>query len=272
MKLSALIPLIVLVLTFSLHAQKVDSKHTNYYKIPDAIEGDGYKVEFYNIVAKASYAKMGVKITNNGIDFLMYNCEETKFVYDFGEFNPEEKTFFISPNSDKTKTIKVEGGTQFHVDEFVLDFSGLYLLPSRGKSVEVEEFKLPPAKNDITVGDFIIRLLKTKQTTKETYAKFECQYSGNDIAVIDPTKISIRVNETDIVYANDNRKAKALFLNKGEKGVFVTTFHIPGKIADMQFSEMYISWGETFKSVVPKEVAKENVKFVVDVGLTHGKN
>lgn len=279
-KIIFILSLVILVAS-AIEAQNIDPKHKNFYKVPQKIEGKNYTVDFKDIVAKIDYAKMAVELKNTGNDYLMFKPEETEFVFDFGTFNSKEDVIFILPNSEETETLKASGDNRFHVDEFKMNFAGLYHLSAKGKTQKVEEFRLPASKNNIEAGNFKISLIKTSQRTQETYGKFEIEYIGDEIGIIDPSKLSVRVDgKDDLVYANDVKKSKAsfmskggpVFLRKGEKTTIKAVFHIPGRIADMQFSLLYIMWGDTFIESKPEKISSKQVEFVLDIGLTHGKN
>ena len=262
------------------NSQNTDPKHKNFFKSPAKIETELHSVSFKNIVAKIDYAKMAVEIKNISNDYLMFRTEEPEFVFLFGSYCSKEDLIYILPNSAESITLKVSGDNKFHVDHFNMELTGLYKLSAKGGVQEGEEFRLPANKNNIEVGSFKVSLIKTSQKTKETYGKFECEYIGDAIGIIDPSRISVRVDGTDLVYANDVKKSKSsflskggpIFLRKGEKTTLKAVFHIPGKIADMQFSLLYIMWGDTFREVQPEKLTAKKVEFVLDEGLTHGKN
>lgn len=269
-----------LLLNSSIKSQNSDPKHKNFFKSPKTIEGKNYQLDFKNIVAKYDYVKMAVIINNTSNDFLLFKPEESEFIFDFGSFTSKEDIIFILPNSSETETLKTTGDNKFHVDKFIMNFAGLYNLSAKGKTQKTEDFRLPASKNNIEAGNFKISLIKSSQRTQETYGKFEVEYIGDEIGIIDPSKLSVRVDETELIYANDVKKSKSsflgkggpIFLKKGEKATFKAVFHIPGRIADMQFSLLYIIWGDTFIESKPQKIAHKEVEFVLDIGLTHGKN
>ena len=262
-------------MTFSIYinAQNVNPKHVNYYKAPANIETSDYKIELSNIVSKIEYAKLSIKIYNTGTDYLMFNKGASEFVYKTGKFTDKEKYTYILPTKSKTKTIKATGSNMFHTDTISFVLKALYIIPAKGEIVKADDFKLPASKNSFESGNFKVKLLKLKQETQETYAKFECTYIGDEIGIIDPSKLSVKVDGKDeIEYANDNKKAKPELLRKGEKTKISVYFHIPGKISDMQFSVLKINWNDTFQESVAKEIEPKTFEFIVDEGLTNGKN
>ena len=260
--------------------QSISPKHKNYFKSPQTIETKSYAISFTDIVAKMDYVKMAAEIKNNSNDYLIFKAEESEFIFDFGEVKNKSDLLYILPNSSIKKTLKATGGNQFHVDKFVLKMGGLYRLSSKGKTQKAEEFRLPANRNNLNAGNFKISLIKTSQRTQETYGKFEVEYIGENVGIIDPSRITVRVDGTDLVYANDIKKAKKsflssggpIFLRKGEKATFKAVFHIPGRIADMQFSLLYIIWGDTFIESEPQKLEAKKINFIIDEGLTHGKN
>jgi len=267
--------LLSLLMTFSIfvNAQNVNPKHVNWYKTPDKIETSNYKIELSNIVSKIEYAKLGIKITNTGTDYLMFNKGKSEFVYNDKKFTDKEKIIYILPTKTKSKTIKATGSNMFHKDTIEFNIKGLYVIPAKGKTVKVDDFKFPASKNSFEADNFKVKLLKLKQETQETYAKFECTYIGDKIGIVDPTKLSVKIDgKEDFEYANDNKKAKPELLRKGEKVKFSVYFHIPAKISDMQFSVLKINWNDTFQESIAKEVNIKSLKFTVDEGMTNGKN
>ena len=273
MKTTAILLSLFMTLSIFINAQNVNPKHVNYYKTPASIETNDYKIRISNIVSKVEYAKFGIKITNTGTNYLMFNKGESEFIYKNGKFSDKEKFVYILPTKSKTKTIKATGDNMFHTDTINFVLKGLYIIPAKGKVIKADEFKLPASKNSFEAENFNVKLIKLKQETKETYAKFECTYIGDKIGIIDPSKLSVKVDgKKDIEYANDNKKAKPILLRKGEKTRFSVYFHIPGKIADMQFSVLKINWNDTFQESIAKKIKAKTINFIVDEGLTNGKN
>ncbi len=273
MKTRTILMSFLMTLSFFINAQNTNPKHANWYKTPANIETADFKIEISNIVSKIEYAKFSIKISNTGTDYIMYNKGESEFVYKTGKFTDKEKYTYILPTKSKTKTIKATGSNNFHVDTFKFILKGLYTISAKGKTIKTKDFKLPASTNSFETGNFKVKLLKLKQETQETYAKFECTYIGKEIGIVDPSKLSVKVDGKDgIEYANDNKKAKPELLRKGEKTKFSVYFHIPGKISDMQFSVLKINWNDTFQESVAKKVTPKTIDFILDEGLTNGKN
>jgi hypothetical protein len=271
MKKATILALAIIFLSLSGKAQ--NPKQKNFYKVPAPVISNEFKISFKDIVSKMDYLKMAV-VTQNLLDdsYIMYKQEESKFIFPFGEYQPKPKTVFIAPKKERKKTMKVDGDTRFLVDSFTIHLDGIYKLPVKGNSVRIEKFVIPAQKNSITARNFDIKLIKQKKTTKETYLLFECKYNGDKIAIIDPAKISVKVDGKNIEYANDDKRAKPRFLQKGESAKFKAVFHIPGKIADMQFATMFLIWNDSFMEIKPEKLHAVDINFVLDLGMTHAKN
>jgi len=252
--------------------KKVDTKTKNYYRIPTEIKSEYYTLNFKNIVSNFEYLKFAMLINNTTNDYILWDNKESQIIFDWGNKNTvKEKIYKLKPHKESNKVFTVRGGNQMLVNKFDFSLTGLSRVPTKGKVIKVEDFKLPASKNAITEGDFTITLIKSKQKTDETYAKFEIVYTGKEIAIVNPNSISVKVNEND-VYANDYRKKGVYLLNPGDKMSILAKFHIPAKVADMQFTDMYIQWNDTFvlSKVIPLEDVK--VSFEINEELTKEKN
>lgn len=234
----------------SVFAQEVTEYKKVYYDNPESQSNDHCELAISDVVSVPEYTKFGMKISNNSSDFLFYNSKESTFNFSFGERHPVVKPIYIKPGGSKTRTLQVDGGDKFLQKSFSADMSGLYRIPMDGEPAVAENFKLPASSNNMTAGNFKIVLKKFDASTKEAKAVFECTYTGDKVALVDGTNISVSAirknSEEKVVYANDNKKSKVQILNPGDKVKVTAVFHIPGKIVDMQFATMYVIWGDTF--------------------------
>lgn len=263
----------VLFVSMAVNAQKkVDPKHTNYFKSVGDISTTEYTLSLSDIVARTEYCKFALKITNNTNDFILFNKGESVFNFDFGTFSDKKKEILIKPNDSKKKVLEVNGGTQFHVDKFTVNLDGFYLVPVKGTISDMENFQVPASKNSLSTDLFKVELKKSSLRTQEASLTFECTYLGKKIAIINPSKLVIKVDGTDKEYANDNKKGDSQLLKKGDKVKVKAVFHIPGRIADMQFANMTILWKDTFVETEAKKLEGQQVNFELDPGLTNGKN
>ena len=129
MKKNTLLLAAVLVSTIVVNAQKLDPKHENHFKQLEPITTQEYTLTFSDAHAQMEFCLFSVKITNNTNDFLIFKRGEATFNFDFGSFPQKQKEFLIKPNDSKKKTLKADGGTQFHVDKFNVNLDGFYLVP-----------------------------------------------------------------------------------------------------------------------------------------------
>ncbi len=264
----------VLIGSFTVNAQKKkDPRYEHHFKVPESISTDEYTLDFSDIQSQAEFCKMAVKVSNNTNDFLIFRKGKSVFNFDFGEFSPKKKKIIIKPNDSKKKVLQANGNTQFQVDKFSLKVDGLSLVPVKGKTSEMEDFQVPASKNSISSDAFKLVLKKSSLRTQEAALVFECTYQGNKIAIVDPSQLVIKVDGTDKEYANDVKSSDPkLIFKKGEKIKVKAVFHIPGRIADMQFANMTISWKDTFVETEAKKLAGQQVSFEIDPGMTNGKN
>jgi len=258
-------------ISFSQEKGKIDEKTKNYFKDVQ-FENDNYKITLYNIVGRFEYIKFAVKIENKTSDIIIWNTKDSKVSYAGGEKSPvKSKIIKISPFKSKMTTFMVKGGTDLLVDDFKFIQKGLSKVSVDGKVRKIEDFKLPESKNNITTDDFKITLKKSKKKTDETYAKFELLYTGEDVAVISLNNINVRVNEND-EFANNVKKDNIFILTKGQKMSFLVKFHIPARVVDMQFADMFIQWNNTFTVSKAIKINGIQTTVILDKELTKEKN
>ena len=262
----------LLLLTITTSAQKVNPKHTNYYKNITDVATTEYVLNFSDVVSRTVFCKLALKITNKTNDFLLFERGDSKFEFDFGSFSDQPKEFFIKPNSSKSKVLEANGGEQFHVDKFNLKVDGISIVPLTGDVSKMEDFPIPASKNAVNTDLFKVNLTKSSLKTQEAVLQFECTYLGNKIGLINPSKLVIKVDDSGREYANDNKDDQIEMVRKGEEVKFKAVFHIPGKVADMQFANMTIIWKDTFVETETKKLEGQQVSFELDSGMTNGKN
>jgi archaellum component FlaG (FlaF/FlaG flagellin family) len=252
---------------------KDDPKYTYYYTdVNDAVETNQVVLEFRNGVSRVDMCKFKTMFTNNTSDFLLINPSKFTVSTDGIEHQPKEKEFILNPNGKKSKTIDVKGGEGLRAESIEVRLAGFARISTDGAPVEMAEFQLPARANNIESGNFSVNLKQLKQETKETWARFEVKYTGEDYAIVDPSRISVKI-EGGQQYANDNSKSKTILLEKGDKKNISAIFHIPAKVVDMQFATLMVQFGNAFSETKaePFEV-DESVTFEVDEALTQDKN
>lgn len=235
---------------------------TYYYENSSSIEGDEYEVSFDDAVSKSDYCKMATKVTNNSFDFMLLETKE--IVYNNGEIeqSPKKKTFIIPPGKKKAFTMNFQDQGNYNVQNFSLDFGGLYLVSTDGEKVKTPKFNLPASENKIEAGDFKVSLKNLKKETKETVATFEVQYVGKKIGLVTPSNLmAVFTGRGGAGYANDNKRAVTKVLQRGDKCTIKAVFHISAKDGDMQFVPMQIIWKDTFQTTKKEALDSETIDF-----------
>lgn len=252
---------------------KDDPKYTYYYSdVEDAVETSEVVMEFTNGVSRVDMCKFKTKFTNNTSDFLLIDPSKFTIETDGIEHKPKEKAFILDPNEKKSKTIDVKEGEGLRAESIEVTPAGFSRISVDGTPIKMEQFRLPATDNVMKSGSFEVNLKNLKQETKETWAKFEIRYNGDDFAIIDPSRISV-LTENGEKYANDDRKSKTILLKQGDSKTINAIFHIPAKVVDMQFAKLFVQWGDCMveTKAVPFDV-DESVTFEVDEILTAEKN
>ncbi len=252
-----------------------DPKHENHYKLNN-INTDEVSIEFSDAHSQQAFTQVKIKIVNKTNDYILLKPEEVMFKYEFGEFKPgsnilQGKFTLVEPMGTRTRTLKVTGGSNFHVEKLTASLGGFYKIKANAKSLEAPDFNLPAYANDFSVGNCKCALDKVTKETKETSAKFRCSYTGKNILLIDDKKAVLKI-ESGQEFANEDRKGNAILLLPGDDAKINTVFRVPGKTTDMQFANMLIVWKSTFTESNPQKISVPDVNFTLDPGVTEVKN
>ena len=256
--------------------KKVNPKHSNWYSAVST-ETKEVKIEAVDGMAMMEFAKFKLKLTNNTSDYILYKPQESKFKLAGKDLAPtDKKIIFIQPMEKESKVIDVKSLTkEAHVDSFKYELKGLYRIPVNVASTPAPNFKLPEVTNEFTAGNFKVELANIKKETGETAVKFKVTYLGDGVGLVDPKQISAygkhHKKDSESTVAND-KKSGGIILYKGESDSFTATFHMEGQIVDMQLANMEVIWKDTFKESSLNAIDGATLNFVVDPGLTAGKN
>lgn len=251
--------------------KKVHPKHMNYFKVPNDVETNEFQIEFKNIVAGQEVAKFATKVTNNTDGFIIWNRGEGSMMLGEQEYQMSRtKEAVFKPFDSGTKTVEAKG-TGMHQEAFSAELGKFEHVPAKGTLHKAEDFDLPASKNSFVTGPFSVNLVNLSKKTDLTAAKFEVTYKGGDYAILDPSKVAVRMSNGQ-EFANDARKEKMFLLERGESKKFTLYFKVPAKVEDMQFANMQIVWNEAFVESAAQEIKVPAVEFEFDPGMTDGKN
>jgi hypothetical protein len=269
---------LVLLSSTALFAQRkeTDPKHEYHYAVK-TIDNDDVKVEFLDAQSQKEFTLAKLQIMNKTSDYIFFKGSESAFKYEFGELKPTGGGAFqgmnkvIAPNETNNKTLKVAGqGQNYHVKELTFIPNGFYKVSAEGTVQIAPDFKLPLATNDFTAGKFKCKVDKLDKQTDETKVTFKCVYTGKDVGIVDPSRMVVKIKSGQ-EFVND-KKSEVELLSQNDDIKIVATFHVPGKIEDMQFANMDIVWKNTFSESKLQPINMEPVKFEFDAGKTDGKN
>ena len=228
---------------FAQEVKKIDPATKYFYK--DAtLETDDYKIYIVDVIAVGKQLKFKIKIFNKTNDYLFIKPNEISYVTAAKTVFSKDENYVVPPNEEEREVIDFRG-TEMQVDNFTLDIKGIYKASAGGQIIRMPNFNLPPTKNEFTIGNFTCTLKKTESKTDKAYAKFECQYAGDYIGIINPNKcIAIMPNGTD----NPNvKKQRALILEKNKSDDFLAVFLEVKDAGDLKKNSIAINWNETFR-------------------------
>lgn len=248
------------VILFNAFSQKKEIKYEKiFYKTVSAETPDiAFLID--NAVSTDGETKFKLKLTNKTADIILFKPEECKFTINGTQFSAVEKSKLIHPNSSEFLTINLKGSGYNEVKNYSFEVGGLYKISTNGAVNEAPEFKLPASKNEIKFGDFTVTLNKLSKESARTDVKFNCTYNGNNMAVLYPRRISVRMpdgNDYSTLQTGGILQNKGVIvLSKGETESFLATWEKMegGSAMDMQLVDMFIKWNDTFTVAIPEKM------------------
>lgn len=254
-----------LLVGISSFAQKEDKKKQKekedlkYIYKEATLETDDYKVYIIDAVASLKQSKFKIKIFNKTNDYLL--VKPTEFIYLSGDkpILSRDKTFVVSPNEEETEVVDFRGEDML-ADKYTVEFKGIYKASAGGKTYNVPDFELPPAKNDFTVENFTCDLKKHDLKTDKSVVKFDCVYVGDGVGLISPTKTKAIM--PDGKENANSKKTQPIILERGKREDFTMVYpELPGS-GDMQKNGIKVKWYETFRESKLSAVGSKKLEVV----------
>lgn len=241
-----------------IEAEKAKENQVFVYK-DASFETDDYSIFITDVVAKNAYVKFKMKVFNKTNDYIVVKPMEMGFLSEGKTATTKDKVFVVAPNEEDWKVIDFKGAGM-QVNQFVIEAKGIYRASAGGKAIEVPNFDLPPSKNEFTVANATCILKKHELTTAKTTAKFDINYSGDGVIIVNPYRCAaVMPNGADNANA---KKSSPILLEKGQSEDFSLAFEEVAGAGDMQKKGIKIKWNDTFKET--KLLKSEAPKITID--------
>jgi len=261
------------VLPVLAHAGKKDklAEHANHYK-PVAPMGQDVKIGVKDAWARDYEAKMKVTVVNDTADYVLYKPVESVLVVDGNEYGFDRgRDLVVGPKSQGSRVLGLKGGG-LHALSMELRPGGVYLVPKNAPVVAAPDFRLPLENSNFEAGNFSCGIpKKIKQETDETHVKFDCQYTGDALGIVDSRAIQVRLEDGQL-FASEHRSNGPQVYQPGQKFKLEASFHVSAKVVDMQFATMYLVFNDTFREGQPRLLQTDPVLLEFDVAMTDEKN
>lgn len=272
------IALIFSIYTFSLtvaQAQPEDHPaHEKHYTEIAPIETDEIKMEVIRPHSQRSFTQFTAKIYNKTEDYILVKKHAITFSSDemgYGDKHPKEDIDFIEPHGDITRTIKVEGGIGFKVNQLELSFDDVFSrAPVVGEPTSGGEFKMKPDKNSIMMEPFAVTLKKWRFSPKELSADFKIRYRGEGIGIVNENEIRIR-KEDGAEIKNTNAKDKKIVIPPmAARTLTVVRPFAKGEIK--KGDSVYVVWDYVLKASEGVPLAVPSFTLIFDPEKTKKEN
>ncbi len=271
---------VLLVLGFSLSVSQISlaqsedhPHHEKHYADVSPIETDEIKMEVIRPHSQENFTQFTVKIYNKTDDYILINRHEIVFESlenGYGKNSPKEAVIFIEPHGNITRSIKVEGGVGFKVDEIEVTLGGFSRAPIIGKPTKGGDFKMKPDKNSIMLEPFAVTLKKWRYNSKELSADFKIRYRGESIGFLNESKVTIRKEDGTILQNEEAKDRTFTIAPMKTRTVTVVKGFKKGELAKNE--SVYVVWGDAMSEAENKPFQVPGFSLMYDAENTLREN
>lgn len=271
-KLELLLVLLTCV-TIGMAFIQIDPKKEIFYNAIDDIETEDYKISFADMHSQATFTLMKVTIENKSEKYLVFDLSKINFHYRVADkdVTRKEKIKIIKPESTGRVTIKVINKEGFmQEDNIDVTIDGIMSYdPEEGQVISVENFKIPAEKKKFDAGDVTFSLKDLKPSTDETIVKFKVENTGDDMVLLDGSKVVFEKENGDISINMLNSKITTLLHD--DKTSLKLKAEMPRDKKtnfDMQFSTFYVNFKDALTKVSGQKLGSHTLLLTTGEGTS----
>ena len=238
-----------------------------------SVENGPITISIEDAVATEAYMKFKMRVKNNSSDYILVSTDNIVMKANGLEYKNLEKDLLIGPNDDDYRVIDIKGsGLRF--DKFTLELKGFSKIPAESGSDKADNFKLPIVKNELTVGQFKLVVIKSVKKADDVVLKFTVDYSGDKIGIVHPGKTALLTPKgTEFVDMAPRYQRRPLALKKGQSDTFVILWKdIPASNGDLLKDPIEVVWHDCFREAVAVPLSLSEIEVNIDKELSDTKN
>ena len=243
--------------------EKKSKLETKYLYKDASAETADYNIYVVDVVAAEGQAKFKIKIFNKTNDYLLVKPTEFVYTSDGKNILSTDRTYVVPPNEEESEVVDFKGNGMM-VDNFSVEFKGIYKASAGGKPIAVPDFELPATTKEFTVENCQCVLKKADLETDKSVVKFDCMYTGDGVSIINPVKATM-IMPNGVENAN-TKKHKPLILEKGKKDDFFMVYLEVKGAGDMQKKKTQIKWNDTFRESKVLPIGGAKINFEKEAG------
>lgn len=241
-------------------AQKKIKYETVFFE-DKTVESASARFNVTGALCENEFIKAKVKITNFTDKTLILKPEECWFSAPAGDIASRDKWLIIAPREQDAKVIDGKGD-HIKTDATTLKIKGLYIC-SKPLAITGNPMPLPPEK-EIKIGDFVLTLDTWDRDGKEIMIKYKVRYTGNQIGMFAPGKVTLKSPEGE--YKNQKEKDKVFAFKKNDDFLVGFLYNSDSK------HDNTIQWNDAFTEAMPEKAEELDIDLTMDLAKTKDKN
>ena len=259
---------LILVLIFFLRitvGQVNPKAYSSVYYQEVVFETDDYKMFLVKCESNLYKLKIKMRVFNKTGDIILVKPEEIAFMIKEKKLSGWAKPMIIQPNEDEVRTLDIfDPGSDMRLESFEVKLNGFYKVPFNEGILNLPSPEVPSKEaNEIAVEKFTCTLLEYGLANEKTFFKYQCNYNGDKIGIIDLSKTTFQL-ATGKEIKPLIKKHVALVFENGTLHNFALEFrNIPPD--ENPGSGAKLKWNEAFHISSPVALKVISVPMKMDV-------
>lgn len=244
--------------------------HANHFEDVDP-SGKEVAVGISDAWARDAEAKIKMHVENQTDDFVLVKLESVSA--DFGGqvlTTGDDKVKVFGPGDKGARVLDFQG-SGLHVEKGALKVDGLYRVDADAPVEKIPDFRLPIAKKSFDTKNLDCSVAgKAKMTTDETTVKFKCQFTGKGLAIVDESKIQVRLEDGQMFGNLSGGESEGVLPLKNF--TMKVKLQIERRVVDMQFATLMLVFNDAVRVGTPQEIAMVEVPLTLSAEKTEAAN
>ncbi len=249
--------------------EKNNPKYKYYYSTSPTQETDNYIIYTDEVSTRTQYIFTKFRITNKTKKLLFFDSKNAEYEINNTKQATKRASKFIPPFETKKITLKVtDKRANFHVEKFKLTIKELQSYSFNKKEDSLILINYPAKPQDTIINNFLIKFTNNIYHSNHLEMKIHCQYLGDKVAFIDPSKLLIIQGRKKWENSSKSKKHR---IKPNKIWKFKVSFVLTKKEIRANYKDMKLDFSNVISTPEPHSIEGFSQTYQFDSILTRNK-